>query len=114
MNEVFLYSLLLVLSVIISSFSQIMLKASALKKHRNVVFEYINFTVITAYFIYFVAIFLDILALKKVPVSYIPVIESSSYIFILILSRIFFKEEIPPKKFLAVCIIITGITIYIL
>ncbi len=114
MNDVFLYALILVISVIISSFSQIMLKFSALKKHKSFIFEYLNLAVISAYFIYFIAIFLDIFALKKVPVSYIPIIESSSYIFIVILSRIFFKEKVSLKKIAALGIILAGIVIYVI
>lgn len=114
MNDVFLYALILVISVIISSFSQIMLKFSALKKHKSFIFEYLNVLVIFAYFIYFIAIFLDIFALKKVPVSYIPIVESSSYVFIVVLSRIFFKEKISFKKILALGVILLGIGIYII
>ena len=114
MIETLLYTGFLVLSVIISAFSQILLKKSAQKSYKNLASEYLNPYVIIGYGIFFLAIFLDMLGLKKVPVSYIPIIESSSYIFIMIFSRIFLKEKLSGRKVLAFFIILSGIAIYLI
>ena len=100
--ETLIYTGFLFLSVIISAFSQIILKKSAQKTHKNFIFEYLNPYVVSGYFIFFAAVFLDMLALKKVPVSYIPVVESSSYIFVFIFSYncfIFAIINVSPLKF---------------
>lgn len=108
------YVAILFLSVIISAYSQILLKKSANKSYSSPLYEYLNPYVIGGYFIFFLAVLLDMIGLKKVPVSYIPIIESSSYLFVLIFSRIFLKEKIEAKKLLAVCIILCGIAIYLI
>lgn len=112
--ELFLYTGFLFLSVIISAYSQILLKKSAQYIHTSVFREYLNIYVITGYSIFFLAIFLDMLGLKKVPVSYIPIIESSSYIFVMLFSRFFLGEKLNKQKIFAIAIILAGIVVYIL
>lgn len=109
-----IYIFILLLSVIISSLSQIFLKKSATTTHKNFISEYFNFQVIFSYIIFFIAIMLDVIALKKVPVSFIPVIESSSYIFIILFSRFFLNEKFTKRKILSIFIIFTGIIFFIL
>ena len=109
-----LYVLLLLFSVFISAVSQILLKKSALEKHSSWIREYLNFKVITAYFLFFCAVLIDLIALKFIPVSFVPVIETSSYIFIILFSRIIFKEKISVKQYLAIALILSGIFIYVI
>ncbi|MBE6353837.1 EamA family transporter [Treponema sp.] len=106
-------TIILFLSVFISAISQILLKKSALKKWKNPLREYLNLYVITAYTIFFTAVFLDLLALRKVNLSLVPVAEASSYIFVIILSRIFLKEKLSKLKALAILLIMTGIIIFL-
>lgn len=106
-------TIILFLSVFISAISQILLKKSALKKWKNPLREYLNLYVITAYTIFFTAVFLDLLALRKVNLSLVPVAEASSYIFVIILSRIFLKEKLSKLKTLAILLIMTGIIIFL-
>lgn len=112
--ETLLYTSFLFLSVIISAFSQVLLKKSALKEHCSKLKEYLNPYVISGYAIFFAAVFLDMLALKKVPVSFIPIVESSSYVFIIIFSKIFFNEKVSTRKIISIAVIFTGLVIYIL
>lgn len=112
--ETLLYTGFLFLSVIISAFSQVLLKKSALKTYDSAIKEYLNPYVISGYGIFFLAVLLDMLALKKVPVSYIPIVESSSYIFIIIFSKIFFNEKISKRKMLAIAVILAGVAVYLI
>ncbi|MBQ6057069.1 MAG: EamA family transporter [Treponema sp.] len=105
---------ILLFSVFISAFSQVLLKKSALRTYGSFWREYINVYVLIAYAIYFLAVFLDLLALKKVPVSFVPVAEASSYIFVLIFGRIFFKETFSKRKILAMGLILLGIIIFVI
>lgn len=109
-----LYSAILILSVFISALSQVLLKKSALKSYASFIREYLNFYVVPAYAIYFLAVFLDLLALKKVPVSFIPVAEASSYIFVLIFGKIFFNEKFSKRKIIAMIMILAGILIFVI
>lgn len=109
-----LYSAILIFSVFISAFSQVLLKKSALKNYYSFIREYLNFYVLPAYAIYFLAVFLDLIALRKVPVSFVPVAEASSYIFVLLFGRIFFRESFSKRKVLAMALILAGIIVYVI
>ena len=103
MSDITLHILVLFVSVFISACSQILLKKAALRSF-----------VVTAYGIYFVAVVLDLVALRRVPVSYVPAIEASSYIFIIGLSRIFLGERLSRRKLIAIGIIFAGIAIFLI
>lgn len=107
------YIAILIFSVFISAFSQVLLKKSAIKTYSSFIKEYLNFYVIPAYAIYFLAVFLDLLALRKVPVSFVPVAEASSYVFVLIFGKIFFDEQFSKRKILAMILIMTGIVVFV-
>ena len=107
------YSAILIFSVFISAFSQVLLKKSALKTYSSFIKEYLNFYVIPAYAIYFLAVFLDLLALRKVPVSFVPVAEASSYVFVLLFGKIFFDEQFSKRKILAMILIMAGIVVFV-
>ncbi len=112
MNNVFIYSWIMIFSVFISSISQIILKKSALKSYKNVMNEYLNPYVIGAYIIFFISTFITIYALKYVPLSMGPILESTGYVFIVILSRLFLKEAISKKKIMGMGIILIGIIVF--
>lgn len=107
-------SLLLLLSVFISALSQILLKKSALEPHKNIIREYLNVKVISAYLLFFTAVFIDLAALRFVPSSFVPVIETSSYAFLMILGRIIFKEKISRRQAAGMVIVLVGIVLYVL
>lgn len=108
------YIAILIFSVFISAFSQVLLKKSALKTYSSFLSEYLNIYVVPAYAIYFLAVFLDLLALRKVPVSFVPVAEASSYVFVLIFGKIFFDEQFSKRKILAMILIMTGIIVFVI
>lgn len=51
------YYLLGILSVVIASFSQVLLKKGAMNKYDSFIKEYLNFWVITGYLMMFVSLF---------------------------------------------------------
>lgn len=109
-----LYVAFLLFSNFVGAVSQVLLKKSALEPHKSVVREYLNAKVIIAYALFFAAVFIDLTALKIVPASYVPIIEASSYVFAIILSRIFFNDRIKAKQVAAIALIIAGIAVYVL
>ena len=106
------YVLIFLLSVFIASFSQILLKKSANRNHNSRIREYLNKFVVIAYFIFFISTILTIIAYKGIELKCGTVIESTGYIFILIMGRIFLDEKITKNKILGVLIIILGIFIF--
>jgi len=99
-------------SVFISSISQILLKKSARIQYEKKIKEYLNLKVMIAYSIFVISTILTIFALKGVALKSAPIISSFSYIYILILGRIFLKEKITLKKILGNIIIIIGIILF--
>jgi small multidrug resistance pump len=112
MSRVQLYSFLMVFGVFISSISQIVLKKAAGKTYKNHIREYLNASVIIAYGLFFTSTIFNILALKYVMISYVPIIESTGYIFVTALGAIFLHEKIGKKKIIGLFIIISGVLIF--
>lgn len=104
--------LVFLVSVFISSCSQIALKKSANTQHGGFVKEILNPIVMGAYLCFFGASLLTTFAYKGVPLSLGPVLEATSYIYVVILSRFFLGEKVTRKKILGNLLIIAGILIY--
>ena len=110
-SELF-YSLILVTGVFISSFSQVLLKKSAMKSHNGVISEYLNPYVIGSYSIFVIATFLTIYAFKGIPLSYGPILDATGYLFVTLFGFLFFKERLNSKKTIGIIVIVVGIIIY--
>lgn len=109
MIKEFQYMLLFLVSVFISSVSQIILKKSADTEYANKIKEYLNIRVIGAYGCFFGATVMTTLAYKGVPLSVGPLLEATGYIWVIILGYIFLKEKITRRKILGMLMICIGI-----
>ena len=98
----------------LSAVSQILLKKSAQKVYKNPLFEYLNWRVITAYGIFFGVLLLNTYAYTQVDMKYGPVIDTFTYVFVLLLSWLILKEKITKGKLIGNLIIILGVVIYTL
>jgi multidrug transporter EmrE-like cation transporter len=107
-----IYISIFLLGIFVSSVSQLMLKTSANELHQNFVKEYLNAKVIFAYILFVGATFCSIYAYRGIPLSWGPILESSGYIFVSILSVFILKESISRKKVIGLSIIICGIIVY--
>lgn len=103
---------LLLLSVFISSVSQIILKKAADKTYESTLKEYMNSMVIGAYGLFFCSVILTMLALKHVPLSMSPILESTGYIFVSVMGYIFLKERFSRRKLMGFALILAGIVIF--
>lgn len=111
MNRLTEFSLLIVLNSLISAFSQIMLKKSAQKQYSSRIREYLNPLVIIAYAIFFGCTLISLYALKVVPLRLSPILEASGYIFIALLSDLFFREKLSRIQLLGLLLIFAGIVV---
>lgn len=111
-NELIIYVLIFLMSVFISSASQIVLKKSANKIYETKLQEYLNLPVIIAYAMFFASSLLTILAYKAVPLSMGPILEATGYIWVSILGLVFLKEKIRKEKILGMAIIVFGIIVF--
>lgn len=106
------FILVFLVSVLISSISQIILKKSAARKYDSLIKEYLNVRVIGAYAMFFLSTLLTMYAYTGVPLTLGALLESAGYIYIPLLSFIFLKEKITPRMVVGSLFIIGGIIIY--
>ena len=107
-----IYLITLIFSVLVASISQIFLKRGAKKEYSCWLREYVNVNVIVGYSLLLISTALTILAFRGTEYKNGPIIESLGYVFIMLLSRIFFKETITKKKIWGNILILIGIFIY--
>lgn len=106
--------IILIISVSIASFSQILLKKSAEKTYDSRIREYLNAFVICGYGMMFISMFLTIIAYSGMEFTNVQIIESTGYIMVMILSYFFFREKITVRKLLGMLCIFAGIAVYYL
>ena len=111
-HKLLLFAGIYLISVFISSVSQVLLKKSAEREHKNALAEDLNLRVIVAYMLFFGATWVTVIALKYVPVSLGTVLESTGYIFVTILGVIFLKEQVSRRKLIGLGIILAGVLLY--
>lgn len=102
----------LLFSVFISSVSQILLKKAANRIYETPLKEYLNPLVVGAYGLFFCSVILTMLALKYVPLSMSPILESTGYIFVSVMGYIFLKERFTRRKLCGFALILAGVIIF--
>jgi len=106
------YVAIFLFGVFISAVSQVLLKKEAMKPHESVLAEYLNPRVIVAYAIFFAATLMTIIAYRAVPLSLGPILEATSYLYVMVFGAVFFSEKPTKLKVAAVGLIFLGIAIY--
>jgi len=112
MSDVVVYGGVYLLGVIISSFSQILLKKSANEKKNSLISQYLNPKVIIAYSIFFIATFLSLFAYKVIPITLGSILGALEYGLVAILSSVFFHEKLNRRQLFGIFMVIIGIIIY--
>lgn len=107
------YYILVIFSVFLASLSQMLLKRATQNEYSTVIRQYLNIWVISGYSLLACTLVLNIFALSRgVQVKEISIIESLSYLFVPILSWIFYKEKISLRKCFAISLIFIGIIVF--
>ena len=114
MNSKLFFTLILLFGFLVSAIAQILLKKSAQKEYASKIEEYLNPYVIISYAIFFGATLCTVIAYKKVDLSFGPILGTTEYIFVAVLSRLVLKEHISIKKIIGLGVIIAGIVVYAL
>ena len=107
-----LYLIILILSVIVAPFAQILLKKGARKNYSSPIREYLNIYVIGGYALMFLSMFMTIIAYGGLDFTNVPVIESLGYVIVMVLGYLFFREKITGRKLLGMAVILCGIFVY--
>lgn len=105
------YIIIFLLVVFVSAVSQLLLKRASNQVYKNRIAEYMNPLVISAYSLFFLASLLTAWAYKGVPITLGPILESTGYIYIAVLSVIFLKEKISRRKIIGNILIILGVVV---
>ena len=92
------YFFLLVLSVAVASFSQILLKKSAQKTYTSVLREYLNAYVVIGYGMMVLSTLLTVAGYAGVEYKNGAVIESLGFVLVMFLSRFFFRRKNHKEK----------------
>lgn len=100
------------LGVFIASVSQVMLKKSAMKKHKSAAQEYLNPLVIFAYVLFVGSTLLSILAYRAIPLSMGAILDATGYIYVTIFGVTIFHERLNTRRLVALGLILLGIVIY--
>ena len=106
------YAAVYLVGVFISAVSQVLLKKEAMKPHDSVIAEYLNPRVIIAYLIFFAATLMTIYAYKEVPLSLGPILEATSYVYVMVFGAVFFAENPTKLKVAAIGLILVGVAVF--
>lgn len=110
-----MYLLITIGVVFVAACAQMLLKQGARKGYTPWWRQYINGWVIGGYTVMFLAIIANIWCMHQgVQLKELSIIESMSYLFVPILSRLFFNEQINRRKAVAIGIIIIGVIVFFL
>lgn len=104
--------LMLLGSVFIAAFSQILLKCSARRQYTGQIAEYLNPLVMIGYILLMGTTFINVLALRWVPLSLASALDASGQIFVPLLSFFILNEKISRKKILGMIVIVIGILFF--
>lgn len=104
--------LFLIASVVVASFSQILLKRGAMKEYSSWLRQYLNPWVISGYILMFGSVFLVNLGLRTLNYLNAPMMESLGYVLVPVLSALFFHEKLTWRKSVGIGCIIAGMIIF--
>ncbi|HRF48137.1 MAG TPA: EamA family transporter [Anaerolineales bacterium] len=100
------------LGVFLSALSQVLLKVSADRNWPNRFRVYANKYVGGAYGLMLLSFALSSLALRDMRASLAPVIESASFIFVLVFGRVLFRDSVKVRQVLGVILIVLGMIVF--
>lgn len=106
------YMLILFATTFFTAFSQVLMKQSAQREHKNLLREYLNWRVILAYGIAFTVLMVNTYAYTEVEIKYASIIDAFSYVNVMIFSYLLLKERFTKKQLVGNLLIVVGILVY--
>jgi len=102
----------MIVAVFIAACSQILLKRAAMKTYETKLAEYLNWQVVVAYGLFAFTVIVNMYVLRYIPLSFVPILESTGYVFVTFLSLVFLREGITRIKFCGMVLIVIGIIVF--
>lgn len=110
-----MYILIALLSVFIAACAQMLLKRATCNQYTCWWHQYVNGWVITGYLVLFGTMVVNIACMHHgLQLKELSVIESTSYLFVPVLSWYLFDERMSRRKMIAIALIITGVVVFFL
>ena len=107
-------ALIKILAAFVAAISQILLKKSTLLKHDDIVLEYLNWHVVTAYILFFLTVFLNIYAFARgLEYRFGSVLNATAYLFTMVLSVLLLHDKLNWRCVCGNLLIFIGIVIYV-
>lgn len=101
-----------IIGAFITALSQILLKTQANTTGDKGFFsKFLNIRVIVSYGLLFLTLAINQVALRYVPLSVMPCITSTSFVWVFVMGALILKEKISRRKVLGVAVIILGVVI---
>ena len=101
--------LLMVLSSFIGSFGAVLLKAGATRLHRNLSSLVFNYRLAGGIGLYLLSSYFFVLGVRQGELTILYPIQSLSYFWTMLWSRLFFGEPFTRNKFVGLVMILAGI-----
>ena len=96
----------------ITALSQILLKTQANTTGDKGFFsKFLNVRVIASYGLLFLTLAINQVALRYVPLSVMPCITATSFVWVFVMGALILKEKVSPRRALGVAVIILGVII---
>ena len=112
MNEIIIFSAVMVFGVFLAGCSQILLKIAAKKTYNSRLSEYLNVKVVFAYALFFVSGAVGMYVLRHIPLSLASILTASTYVFVPMLSRLILGEKMNTRQLAGIALIITGVVMF--
>ena len=110
-----MYSLIALAAIFTAACAQMLLKQGARQGYKPWWRQYLNAWVISGYGIMFATMVVHIWCMHSgLELKALSVLESTSYLFVPLLSLLLFKERMTPRKLCAIAIIIVGVVVFFL
>lgn len=111
-REIFTGILLILFGVVIASLSRILLKYAAGIQYVTKISEYCNLYVVGGYMLFLITTFINVYALRFLPLSLASALDASGQVFVPLFSCFILKENINKKKLRGMFIIVVGILLF--
>ena len=108
------FHLLFLFAVAVAGFGQVALKKAAMQPGRTLLRQYANGYVLLGYFLMLSSMGIASIAYRGMPLKAGPAFDSLGFIFVPIMGRVFFLEEITRTKGLGFLLIMIGVMIFVL
>lgn len=100
------------LAVFVASVSQILLKQSAAKEHKHMIFKFLNWRVILGYTLLLGTTVINVFAYRGVELKVTPAIEATGIIWVTVLAAWLLGERPSGRTILSVIITVAGILVF--